>query len=157
MRSLHNGTWLNAAAILLLCAGGGSGVHADDSDALFTSTEGISNFNGQQIYEHICTGCHMSAGLGAVGAGFYPKLSGDKKLVSWEFAALTVLNGRNGMPPFGLPPELAQQTRAVQLSDAQVADVVNYVRSHFDNKFKPNVTAKDVAALPHPTNIAMPY
>jgi mono/diheme cytochrome c family protein len=144
-----------AAILLLLGAATGAGVHADDS--LFTSNAGVGNFNGQQIYEHICTGCHMSGGQGAVGAGFYPKLSGDPKLASWQYAALTVLNGRNGMPPFGLPADQAQQTRAVQLSDAQVADVVNYVRSHFDNKFKPSVTAKEVAALPHPTSIAMPF
>jgi mono/diheme cytochrome c family protein len=143
------------ATLLLLCTATGAGVQADD--ALFTSTVGIGNLNGQQIYEHICTGCHMGGGQGAVGAGFYPKLSGDQKLVSWEYAALTVLNGRNGMPPFGLPADQAQQTRAVQLSDTQVADVVNYVRSHFDNKFKPNITAKEVAALPHPKSIAMPF
>jgi mono/diheme cytochrome c family protein len=143
---------LQSAALLLLSITT-AGVQADDS--LFTSTAGIGNLNGQQIYEHICTGCHMGAGQGASGAGFYPKLSGDKKLISWEFAAVTILNGRNGMPPFGLPADQAQETRAVQLSDAQVADVVNYVRSHFDNKFKPTVTAKDVAALPHPTSIAM--
>jgi mono/diheme cytochrome c family protein len=144
-----------SAALLLLCTASGAGVQADD--ALFTSTAGIGNLNGQQIYEHICTGCHMGGGKGASGAGFYPKLSGDQKLVSWEYAALTVLNGRNGMPPFGLPADQAQQTRAVQLSDAQVAEVVNYIRGHFDNKFKPTVTAKDVAALPHPTSIAMPF
>ena len=141
--------------LLGVCAATGTGVRADD--ALFTSTAGIGKLNGQQIYEHICTGCHMSGGQGAVGAGFYPKLAGDQKLVSWEYAALTVLNGRNGMPPFGLPADQAQQTRAVQLSDAQVAEVVNYVRSHFDNTFKPSVTAKDVAALPHPASIAMPF
>jgi hypothetical protein len=28
--------------------------------------------------------------------------------------------------------------------------VVNYVRSHFGNKWKGNVTADKVAALPHP-------
>lgn len=144
-----------SAALLLLCTATGAGVQADDS--LFTSTAGIGNLNGQQIYEHICTGCHMGGGQGASGAGFYPKLSGDQKLVSWEYAALTVLNGRNGMPPFGLPADQAQQTRAVQLSDAQVAEVVNYIRSHFDNKFKPTVTTKDVAALPHPKSIAMPF
>ena len=145
------------AIVLLLgvCAATGAGVRADD--ALFTSTAGIGNLNGEQVYEHICTGCHMSGGQGAVGAGFYPKLAGDQKLVSWEYAALTILNGRNGMPPFGLPADQAQQTRAVQLSDAQVAEVVNYVRSHFDNTFKPSVTAKDVAALPHPASIAMPF
>jgi mono/diheme cytochrome c family protein len=63
--------------------------------------------------------------------------------------ALTVLAGKNGMPPFGVP---ADQFifGAVQLSDAQVAEVVNYVRSHFGNKWKGGVTADQVAALPHP-------
>jgi mono/diheme cytochrome c family protein len=143
-------------SLLVLCAGAAVGAYADD--ASFTSTAGIGPLNGEQIYNHICIGCHMAGGQGAVGAGYYPKLSGDKKLVSWEFAALTVLNGRNGMPSFGLPTEQARQTRAPQLSDAQVADVVNYVRSHFDNGYKPSVTAKQVAALPHPTTtIGLPF
>jgi mono/diheme cytochrome c family protein len=141
--------------LLVLCAAAAA-VYADD--AAFTSTEGVGPLNGQQIFERICAGCHMSAGQGAVGAGFYPKLAGDKKLVSWEYAAVTVLNGRNGMPPFGLPSDQAQQTRAVQLSDAQVADVINYERTHFDNKYKPTVTAKQVSTLPHPTSfIGMPF
>jgi mono/diheme cytochrome c family protein len=123
---------------------------ADDSS--FTSTAGVGPYDGQQIYEHICQGCHMAGGLGAVGAGFYPKLSGDKKLASWEYVAITVLNGRNGMPPFGLPPEQLMETRAAHLSDAQIADVVNYVRSHFDNKYNGKVNAQQVAALPHPNN-----
>jgi len=28
--------------------------------------------------------------------------------------------------------------------------VVNYVRGHFGNSYKPQVTAKQIAALPHP-------
>jgi len=36
------------------------------------------------------------------------------------------------------------------LSDAQIADVVNYVRSHFGNGYKAEVTAQQVSALPHP-------
>lgn len=105
---------------------------------------------GAEIYDHICAGCHMSGGQGAVGAGSYPKLAANKKLVSWEYVALTVLNGRNGMPPFGLPADQVMETRAAHLSDAQIADVVNYVRSHFDNTYKADVTAKQIAALPHP-------
>jgi mono/diheme cytochrome c family protein len=42
------------------------------------------------------------------------------------------------------------------LSDAQVADVVNYVRSHFGNQWKGSVTADQVAALPHPSAAADP-
>ena len=131
------------------------GAHADD--ASFTSTAGIGPLHGQQIYERICQGCHMPGGQGAEGAGFYPKLSGDKKLSSWEYAAVTVLNGRNGMPAFGLPPNAVQQMRAVQLSDAQIAEVINYVRTHFGNQWRSDVTAKQVSALPHPSMSASPF
>jgi mono/diheme cytochrome c family protein len=146
---------LAATAATALGATFALGAFADD--ASFTSTAGVGPLDGRQIYEQICQGCHMPAGRGAEGAGFYPKLAGDKKLVSWEFAALTVLNGRNGMPPFGLPADQVLQTRAAHLSDAQVADVVNYVRSHFDNKYKSAVTAKQVAALPHPVASPGPF
>jgi mono/diheme cytochrome c family protein len=116
---------------------------------LFTSRAAIGSLNGEQIYDHICQGCHMSGAQGAVGAGYYPKLAANKKFVSWEFVALTVLNGRNGMPPFGRPAN-QEPSRATHLTDAQIADVVNYVRSHFENRYKTNVTANQVAALPHP-------
>jgi mono/diheme cytochrome c family protein len=143
-------TWLLAASVIgaVTFALPLRFVHADDSS--FTSTAGVGPMSGQQVYEHICQGCHMPGAQGAEGAGFYPKLAGDKKLVSWQYAALTVLNGKNGMPPFGLPPEQVLQLRAAHLSDQQVADVVNYVRSHFGNKYPATVTAKQVALLPHP-------
>ena len=105
---------------------------------------------GQAIFTGVCQGCHMPGAQGATGAGFYPKLAGDKKLVAWQFVALTVLNGRNGMPPFGFPADQVVQLRTTHLSDQQVADVVNYLRSHFNNKFPATVTAAQVAALPHP-------
>jgi len=121
---------------------------ADDS--AFTSKAGLETQSGAEIYSHICQGCHMPQAQGAVGAGHYPALAGDPKLVSWEYAALTVLRGRNGMPSFALPTDEAEETRAVHLTDAQIADVVNYVRQHFGNHFKQNVTARQVAGLPHP-------
>jgi len=132
--------------ILLLIAAAAS---ASADSPSFTSRAAIGSLNGEQIYDHICQGCHMSGAQGAVGAGAYPKLAANKKFVSWEFVALTVLNGRNGMPPFGQPAN-QEPSRATHLTDAQIADVVNYVRSHFENKYKTNVTANQVAALPHP-------
>ena len=138
---------------LVLIAAAAAGAYADD--ASFTSRAGVGSMTGAEIYDHICSGCHMPGGQGAVGAGFYPKLAANEKLVSWQYAALTVLNGRHGMPPFGLPANLVMGTRGAYLSDAQVADVVNYVRSHFDNNYKSDVTAKQVAALPHPPTSMM--
>ena len=132
---------------LLLIAAAAS---ASADSPLFTSRAAIGSLSGEQIYDHICQGCHMSGAQGAVGAGAYPKLAANKKFVSWEFVALTVLNGRNGMPPFGRPAN-QEPSRVTHLTDAQIADVVNYVRSHFENKYKTNVTASQVTALPHPT------
>jgi mono/diheme cytochrome c family protein len=135
-------------AVLLLIAAASVCAQADDST--FTSTAGLRTTRGAEVYSQICQGCHMAHGEGAVGAGHYPKLSGDPALTSWQYVALTILAGRNGMPAFGLPADQALESRTVHLSDAQVADVVNYVRSHLGNIYEPNVTAAQVAALPHP-------
>jgi mono/diheme cytochrome c family protein len=70
--------------------------------------------------------------------------------------ALTVLNGKNGMPPFGLPADQVMETRAAHLSDAQIAEVVNYVRSNFGNRYKDRASAAQVAALPHPGKPSTP-
>ena len=126
----------------------GSVAVADDS--AFTSTAGVGRASGPEIYAHLCQGCHMAQGAGAIGAGHYPKLAGNPAFVSWQYVAVTVLNGKNGMLPFGLPADQVGETRTVHLSDAQIADVVNYVRSNFGNRFKDKATANAVAALPHP-------
>ena len=106
---------------------------------------------GEEVYSHICRGCHMPEGQGAVGAGHYPKLAGDPALASWQYVAMTVLSGRNGMPSFGEPAHQDPTNfGAVHLSDQNIAEVVNYVRSHFGNKYKDKVTTSQVAKLPHP-------
>jgi len=92
--------------------------------------------DGAALYRAICQGCHMPDARGARGAGMYPALAANPKLASAAFPVLTVLGGRRGMPGF-----------ADSLSDDQVAEVVNYVRSHFDNRFADGVTSADVARL----------
>ena len=121
---------------------------ADDASVAAKTT--TSSSGGESIYSTICQGCHMPNGAGAEGAGRYPKLAGNPAFVSWEYIAVTILNGRNGMPSFGLTPNAGARFGGALLTDAQVADVVNYVRTHFGNKYASKVTAKDVAALPHP-------
>jgi mono/diheme cytochrome c family protein len=106
---------------------------------------------GAEVYSRICQGCHMPEGQGAVGAGRYPKLASDPALASWQYVAITVLGGRNGMPSFGEPAHVDPSNfGAVHLSDQKIAEVINYVRSHFGNKYKDPVTATQVAKLPHP-------
>ena len=138
-----------SCAAALLLALGAVGFAADT-----TSTETrpeVMTSGGEEVYSQICQGCHMPEGQGAVGAGHYPKLAGDPALASWQYVAMTVLSGRNGMPSFGEPAHRDPGAfGAVHLSDQKVAEVVNYVRSHFGNKYKDKVTASQVAKLPHP-------
>jgi len=140
----------DALSLALLVWVGGVALSAHADSPLFTSRATLSSLSGEQIYEHICQGCHMPGGQGAAGAGAYPKLAANKNFVSWRFVALTVLDGRNGMPPFGFPEGQGMRSGPAHLTDDQIADVVNYVRSHFGNAYKAEVTGKQIAALPHP-------
>jgi mono/diheme cytochrome c family protein len=78
----------------------------------------------------------MPNAQGAVGAGAYPALAGDKRLAAKAYPELVVLRGQKAMPAFG-----------PSFSDAQVAAVVNYVRTHFGNSYTDGVTVEDVKAL----------
>lgn len=119
---------------------------------------GIYNFTtlkaatGEQVYTHICQGCHMPDGKGAEGAGTYPAFAGNPKLASASYMAVTVLFGRHDMPSFminGHEDEEAKFMRSAELSDRQIADVINYIRTHFGNHYTDALTATDIAAL-HP-------
>lgn len=149
-RPAHRGLLAAAAALAL----GTLAARADDSS--FTPGTGLGTLTGAGIYDHICQGCHMPGGVGATGAGHYPALAGDPALISWRYVAITVLNGRNGMPAFGEGGEDRFEMHGVRLSDAQVADVVNYVRGTFGNRFRGVITARQVAALPHPVAASSP-
>jgi mono/diheme cytochrome c family protein len=150
MRWRLQGFPLRRFGLALLTAAVATAAGADDTPVI-SSTAGLGKVGGAEIYGHICQGCHMPGALGAAGAGHYPKLAGDPALVSWQYVALTVLHGKNGMPAFGQQPtgEIMDFV-LVYLSDAQVADVVNYVRTNFGNHYKGIITAEQVAALPHP-------
>jgi mono/diheme cytochrome c family protein len=106
-----------------------------------------AGMDGRQIYEHICQGCHMADGGGAVGAGHYPALAKDPTLVSRQYMALTILMGRRNMPAFGAKHAPAFLGPPVALSEAQIAAVINYVRTNFGNHYQDPITAAEVAAL----------
>ena len=90
---------------------------------------------GQAIFTGVCQGCHMPDAKGAVGAGMYPALAKDEKLETAGYPVAVVTHGQKAMPPFG-----------ALLNDQQIADVVNYVRLNFGNKYKDKVSAADVKA-----------
>jgi mono/diheme cytochrome c family protein len=110
-------------------------------------TPSMTTADGREIYQHICRGCHMPEAAGAVGAGHYPALAKDPTLVSKQFMALTLLTGRRNMPAFGARHAVGFGGAPTVLSDAQIAAVVNYVRSNFGNHYKDSITAAEVKAL----------
>jgi mono/diheme cytochrome c family protein len=110
-------------------------------------TTPLATVDGRQIYEHVCRGCHMPDAGGAVGAGRYPALAKDPTLVSRQLMALTILMGRRNMPAFGARHAIAFGGPPAVLSEAQIAAVINYVRSHFGNHYKDQITAAEVSAL----------
>jgi mono/diheme cytochrome c family protein len=96
----------------------------------------VNGPTGEDTFQRVCAACHMPDGKGAEGAGFYPALARNPRLSSGAYPVYVVMNGMNGMPPLG---EL--------MTDEQVADVVNYVRTHFGNDYRDAVKPADVSAL----------
>jgi mono/diheme cytochrome c family protein len=91
--------------------------------------------SGEDLFKNICQGCHMPDAKGAIGAGAYPALAGNARLSAAVYPITVVLHGQRAMPPFG-----------DSLTDEQVANVINYVRSHFGNHYKDQVTPEAVKA-----------
>jgi mono/diheme cytochrome c family protein len=88
---------------------------------------------GEELFASACQGCHMPDGKGAVGAGTYPSLANDGNLEAGSYPVHVVVRGQRAMPPVG-----------AMMNDAQVAAVVNYVRTHFGNQYRDAVSADDV-------------
>jgi mono/diheme cytochrome c family protein len=127
-----------AIALVVSAAVGASPVAADDASpksAAMSHGWGFSERGGAELFRNICAGCHQPDAKGAVGAGTYPSLVADEKLASADFMMSVLLGGLKAMPPVG-----------DMMSDAQVADVVNYVRTHFGNSYEDAVSAEAVSA-----------
>jgi mono/diheme cytochrome c family protein len=92
--------------------------------------------SGVELFASICQGCHMSDGKGATGAGNYPSLANDEKLGAKGYPLYVVVRGQRAMPPIGSG-----------MSNDQVAEVVNYLRTHFGNQYPDAVTAEDVKTV----------
>jgi mono/diheme cytochrome c family protein len=90
---------------------------------------------GVDLFDNVCAACHQPDAKGAVGAAAYPPLAADKKLASADFVLTALFKGLRGMPPLG-----------DMMTDGQVADVVNYVRTHFGNSYADAVSASQAAA-----------
>jgi mono/diheme cytochrome c family protein len=88
---------------------------------------------GEAVFAHVCAACHQPDARGATGAASYPALAENQDLASAEYLESLLFNGQRAMPPLG-----------GMMSDRQVADVINYVREHFGNNYRDEVSAADV-------------
>ncbi|MHC5308329.1 c-type cytochrome [Bartonella sp. LJL80] len=105
-------------------------------------TTGPSQFpqqTGKELFANICQSCHMPDAKGATGAGTYPALSKNENLRSSMYLAYVIMYGRHGMPGFG-----------GVLDDAQITELVNYVRSSFDNHYQDPVTEANISSIRKP-------
>ncbi len=90
--------------------------------------------DGAALYTEHCAACHGPNGEGQ--GDIFPALAGNPNLADKDLVLDTVIHGRQGtaMPAWG-----------EQMTDDQIAAVINYVLSAWDNDFG-SVTPEDVAA-----------
>ncbi len=124
--------FISSAVAAFLAAAAGD---AQDAPGSGPTSVAVSD-EGRKIYEQICQACHLADAKGGGGAGaVIPALAGNRNLEDPKFMIEVLMKGRGGMPWFN-----------DILTPAQMAAVINYVRTHF-NQFKGTVGEADVAAF----------
>ena len=119
-------------------AGAASPVAAEKS-AVYNPAE------GKQLFTEKCAVCHQAGGTGLPGA--FPPLKGNEVVNATDPSAhiRTVLHGAQGLTIGGVKYSSAMPEFGSTLSDADVAAIVNYERSTWDNHGL-RVTVEQVAA-----------
>jgi cytochrome c oxidase cbb3-type subunit 2 len=100
---------------------------------------------GLQLFSANCAACHQATGEGLPGA--FPTLKGNAVVNDADPSKHihTVLFGLEGATIDGVKYDAAMPEFGSQLSDADIAGIINYERSSWGNHGK-LVTAQDVAA-----------
>ena len=101
---------------------------------------------GEAIYNERCAACHTVAGEGIVG--LFPRLNGAPLVQQSQATSLirVVLEGSRAVATEGAPTGPAMPSFAWQLSDADVAAVITYIRNAWGNAAS-SVSASEVANL----------
>jgi mono/diheme cytochrome c family protein len=102
--------------------------------------------SGAAIYVDTCAACHTTSGAGIEHA--FPRLAKDPAVQQDDPASLirVVLAGTRAVATNAEPTALAMPSLGYRLTDAQVADVLTYVRNSWGNAAAA-VAASDVAKL----------
>jgi mono/diheme cytochrome c family protein len=98
--------------------------------------------NGAKLYLDNCSGCHQATGRGLPNV--FPPLAGNGVVIAPDPAnIIKVVN--QGIPPRG--GYIPMPSFAEQLTDQQVAEIANYVRTSWGNNAPPNATPAMVARM----------
>lgn len=103
--------------------------------------------HGKQVYENICGTCHAPDGMGKPGQA--PPLAGSEWVNAKGFKALTEIPQRGLSGPItvkGQNWDMSMAPMGQQLSDADLAAVLTYIRSSWGNSAEP-VSADDVKSV----------
>ena len=159
----HSTQWLatddaNAIARYLksLAVAGGSGMppYHDDPRAGQPSLVSPANASGAKLYATYCMHCHGSNGRAL--APLLAPLAGNPTVLEPNPTSLinVTLNGAQALVINGLPAAYPMPNFSNVLTDQQVADVLTFVRSHWNNA-STAVSASDVAKLREATAHAL--
>jgi mono/diheme cytochrome c family protein len=99
---------------------------------------------GKAVYAHNCIACHEADGSSSPRV--YPPLNGNALLQSADASSTLriILDGAQTVTTPRAPNTGSMPAYGKDLSDQQVADVINYIRNSFGNS-APVVTAEQVA------------
>ncbi len=102
-----------------------------------TAAAAAEPVSGELVYSTICMPCHQAGGTGVEGR--YPPLAGSEWLArDASIPVRIVLNGLTGpIQVKGVAYANEMPPQGAQLSDAEIAAVLTYVRSSFGNKAGP--------------------
>jgi mono/diheme cytochrome c family protein len=100
---------------------------------------------GEAVYGKTCIACHQPTGLGI--APVFPPLAGSEWVaMSPTIAVRNILHGMTGPVTVKGTTYASMMPAVAGLSDAEIADVVTYVRNSFGNSGSA-VTEADVKAI----------
>ena len=101
---------------------------------------------GEQVFGNYCAACHQLSGEGVPGV--FPPLRGDPVVLADDPTehVSVILNGLSGKTIGGVAYASPMPALGGQLSDEQVAAVVNHERRAWGNR-APAIEAADVAAV----------
>jgi cytochrome c oxidase cbb3-type subunit 2 len=123
----------------------GMAAAATASGANASTQPGYDAAKGRALYTANCSACHQASGEGLPGT--FPPLKGSGVVTKDDATKhmRVVLNGLQGEKAGGVVYASPMPPFAAMLSDADIADIIDYERSSWGNNGKP-VTAAQVAA-----------